>query len=444
MIALVVVGAVVSVLVSRHLHNSLDHTLRQRAVQIAQLNASAPALVTTPGALDSPVGGTQLIVEVVDRDGNIVARSLSLGGRVLTTDKSVNRAIGSGMSRYSDARLGNERIRVYSAPLADLGGPAAGGAVVVAASTHDLAETLASLHLFVFVAGILAAVLGAGVVALLMRRALRPLGRLASAATEIERTGDSRRRLPQPSSADEVGQLAGTLNAMLASLDRVREGERRFLADASHELRTPLTALRGNVAYLVRHGATPSVIAELEQDAERLARLADDLLVLSREESDAAEPGEHVSLDEIAAAAAAGEEAIDVVASEHVTVRGDRAALERAVGNLVQNARRYGPGEGRITISVEAGDGLARITVTDGGPGLQPYEAEQAFERFWRGRHDKSGSGLGLAIVRATAERHGGRAYVQGASFTIQLPALRDFSEFEGTRKEEPVEKGPP
>jgi two-component system OmpR family sensor kinase len=444
LIALVVVGAAISVLVSRHLNRSLDHTLRQRAVEIAQLNASAPALLTTPGALDSPLGGTQLIVEVVDRRGSIVARSLSLGGRVLRANAHVNSAIGSGRSGYSDARLGSERIRVYSAPLADLGGPAAGGAVVVAASTHDLEETLASLHLFVFLAGIAAAVLGAGVVALLMRRALLPLGRLATAATEIERTGDSRRRLPQPSSADEVGQLAGTLNAMLASLERAREGERRFLADASHELRTPLTALRGNVAYIARHGATPAVIAELEHDAERLARLADDLLVLSREESNAALPKEKVFLDELATSAAELEPGIEVVAPEPVVVRGDRAALGRAVDNLLQNGRRYGPPDGRITIAVEGSDGLARLSVTDEGPGLQPYEAERAFGRFWRGHHGKSGSGLGLAIVRATAERHGGRAYVEGSRFTIELPALRDLSEFEGTTGEQAAEKGPP
>jgi two-component system, OmpR family, sensor kinase len=444
LIALVVVGAAISVLVSRHLNHSLDHTLRLRAVEIAQLNASAPALLTTPGALDSPLGGTQLIVEVVDRRGSIVARSLSLGGRVLRANEPVNSAIGSGRSGYSDARLGSERIRVYSAPLADLGGPAAGGAVVVAASTHDLEETLASLHLFVFIAGIAAAVLGAGVVALLMRRALLPLGRLATAATEIERTGDSRRRLPQPSSADEVGQLAGTLNAMLASLERAREGERRFLADASHELRTPLTALRGNVAYIARHGATPAVIAELEHDAERLARLADDLLVLSREESNAALPEKEVFLDELATAAAEREGGIEVVAPEPVVVRGDRAALGRAVDNFVQNGRRYGPPDGRITIAVEGRDGLARLSVTDEGSGLQPYEAERAFERFWRGHHGKSGSGLGLAIVRATAERHGGRAYAEGARFTIELPALRDLSEFGGTTKEEAPEKGSP
>src|SRR5439155_16468074 len=100
LIALVVVGAAVSVLVARHLHHSLDHTLRQRAVGIAQLNASAPALLTTPGALDSPVGGTQLIVEVVDRNGAIVSRSLSLGGRVLHTGPLVDAAIGDARSTY--------------------------------------------------------------------------------------------------------------------------------------------------------------------------------------------------------------------------------------------------------------------------------------------------------------------------------------------------------
>ncbi|MDX6386280.1 MAG: two-component system, OmpR family, sensor kinase, partial [Gaiellaceae bacterium] len=442
LIALVVVGAAISVLVSHHLHRSLDHTLRQRAIEIAQLSASAPALLTTPGALDSPLGGTQLIVEVVDARGRIVARSLSLGGRVLPTAAMTRNAIGSGHPAYSNAQLGTERLRAYAAPLAALAGPAAGGAVVVAASTHDLGETLASLHLFALFAGLLAAALGAGVVALLMRHALRPLGRLAAAATEIELTGDSRRRLPQPASADEVGQLAGTLNAMLASLERAREGERRFLADASHELRTPLTALRGNVAYIVRHGATPAVIAELEEDAERLARLADDLLVLAREESGAALPTEHIFLDELATAVAEEDAGIDVFAPGPVVVRGDRAALERAITNLVQNGRRYGPAGGRIRLEVESSKGLASVTVADEGPGLQPYEADRAFERFWRGLHGRSGSGLGLAIVRATAERHGGRAYANGAHFTIELPVLRDLSEFDGRTTEDAPEKG--
>jgi HAMP domain-containing protein len=133
-------------------------------------------------------------------------------------------------------------VRVYVAPLAEFGGKAAGGAVIVAASTRDLGETVASLRLISVLAALVAAILAAGPVALLMRRALRPIGQLADAASEIERTGDPRRRLPEYPAADEVGRLGKTLNAMLASLEHSRDAERRFLADASHELRTPLTA----------------------------------------------------------------------------------------------------------------------------------------------------------------------------------------------------------
>src|SRR5207244_5375984 len=129
---------------------------------------------------------------------------------------------------------------------------------------------------------------------------------------------------------DEVGRLAETLNAMLASLERSRDVERRFLADASHELRTPLTALRGNVAYLTRHGATKEVLADLEHDAARLARLADDLLALSREEAAAAPRGD-VRLDTLAEDAARRDDRVDVVAPAPVTVRGDAPSLERAL-----------------------------------------------------------------------------------------------------------------
>jgi signal transduction histidine kinase len=122
-----------------------------------------------------------------------------------------------------------------------------------------------------------------------------------------------------------------------------------------------------------------------------------------------------------------------VVAAEEVSVRGDRLALERALTNLVENARRYGPADGRISIEVRAVDGRAMLSVSDEGPGLQPYQAARAFERFWRGRSDGEGSGLGLAIVRATAERRGGRAYAEGARFTIELPALSKVSESAAT-----------
>jgi two-component system sensor histidine kinase MprB len=440
LLALGVAGVAVDVLVSRHLHRSLDATLRRRAISVAQLAAAAPAVLTTPGSLESPLGGTQLSVEVVDRRGRLVARSLSLGGRVLPVQSLTRRAISGDRSGYANVTSSGERLRAYTAPLAEVGGPAAGGAVVVAADEQDLQATLERLHRFVIGAGLAAAALGALAVGLLMGRALRPLRRLADAAAEIEQTGDAGRRLPEPGTRDEVAALASTLNAMLRSLEHARDAERRLLADASHELRTPLTALLGNVGYLARHGATPDLIAELEADAARLARLAEDLLAISREES-AEPPSEHVRLDELARRVARGR--VHAEAERPVSVVGDRVALERALTNLIGNAERYGPPGGRIDVAAEQHDGWARLTVADEGSGLTGEEAEAAFDRFWRGRHDSPGSGLGLAIVRATAERHGGRAYADGSRFTIELPALRDVSE-SGARTATVPKKGSP
>ena len=423
LIAVVVLGSALDVLVARHLRHDLDRNLRTRAVDVAQLAASAPALVTAPGTLDAQTGA---LVEVVDRRDRIVARSLSLGGRVLPRDLA-QQTIVSGRARYRNVDLGDDEVRVYAAPLAQVAG---GGAVLVATSTKDLNQTVDTLHGLTLLAALLAAGAGAVAAALLVRGALQPLARLDRAAGEIERTGDPSRRLPDPHRADEVGRLASTLNAMLESLERAREGERRFLADASHELRTPLTALRGNVQHLARHGATPELVADLQADAERLARLADDLLTLSREEA-SPPPGDVVRLDELARASAA-----DHVTAEAVTVTADRDALERALANLVENARRHG--RGRVSVAVTAVDGRARVVVADEGSGVAAADRERVFERF-----EGDGTGLGLAIVRATAERHGGAASVDGARFTIELP-LRKPSETSRQAAGDEPRKGTP
>jgi signal transduction histidine kinase len=253
----------------------------------------------------------------------------------------------------------------------------------------------------------------------LTRRALLPLTRLSSGARDIAATGDAARRLPAPDAADEVAELAGTLNAMLDSLERAREAERRFVGDASHELRTPLTALRGNIDYLARHGPDESVLADLEGDAARLSELLDDLLALAREDAASPARGEPVDLAEVARAAAEPGTRVDAVS---VTVLGERPALERAAGNLLRNARRHG--RGTVTVSVRREGDRALLAVSDEGHGLTPEEATHAFERFWRGSGARGeGSGLGLAIVRSIAERHGGRVSTDGATFTIDLPA---------------------
>ena len=423
-LATVVLGITAVVLAEREQASSRDAALRAGATQVAQLSASAPALLTAPGALEGRVGGRGLLVEVVDRKGRIVARSASLGGGVLGTPAEISDVIASGRPRYSSTRLGGEPVRLFRAPLADIGaGPAAGGAVLVATGTEDDERTAHRLRVLVLLAAAGAAVIAIAIALVLTRRALRPLTSLSAAAREIGDTGDATRRLPPAGSRDEVGALSETLNAMLASLERAREAERRFVADASHELRTPLTALRGNAAYVAQHGANADVLADIEQDAARLARLLDDLLALAREDAADPRPAQSVRLDQLALARAGAR--VSVHAPAPVTVRGDAEALGRAIGNLVDNALLHGPVNGVVTVDVSEAEGRAYLTVSDEGPGLHGDDAQHAFERFWRGSGTDRppGSGLGLAIVRATAERHGGSVRAEGAVFTLDLPS---------------------
>jgi two-component system OmpR family sensor kinase len=438
-LAVALLAVAVPALLQRQLTGELDRSLRGRAVEVARLASATPALLTDPGALEGRLTGGALFVQVVDRSGRIVARSGGLGGRLLPAGAPLRAALGARRAAsFGDDKLGPDPIRVYAAPLGELGGgSAAGGAVIVAGTTSDIHETLDRTRRLVLLCALAAAALAALTATLLTRRALRPLGRLSSGARKIERTGDASERLPVPATRDEVGELARTLNAMLASLERARESEQRFVADASHELRTPLTALRGNAAYVARHGAEPGVLADIEADAARLASLLDDLLALAREDAAAPAQGEALDVGELVREIAATDENAEVVVepgAEAAAVRAEPVALQRAVSNLVRNARTHGPAGGLITITVAlagAGDGArARVIVADEGPGLTADEAVQAFERFWRGPGARSGgSGLGLAIVRAIAERHGGTISADGSRFVLELPAIRELSE---------------
>jgi signal transduction histidine kinase len=428
-VAVVVLGVAVLTQLGDQLEGSLDTSLRERAVDVARLAASTPDLLTEPGTLEGRLGGSELLVQVVDRRGRIVARSSGLGSRVLPQTPEVTAALRDRRAGYGDASLGTDPIRLYTAPLGELGrGSAAGGAVIVAGTTTGMDDTLATTRRFVLIAAVVAALLAAALATYFGHRALAPLRRLSAGARGIELSGDASERLPEPPARDEVGELADTLNAMLASLQRAREVEQRFVGDASHELRTPLTALRGNAAYVARHGADPDALADIEADAARLSALLDDLLALAREDAAAPVRGETVDLADIARDADA--EPLGVPA----LVRGERPALERAVANLVRNAHKHG--QGRVTVTTAVVGDRARITVADEGPGLPPALAADAFDRFWRGPSARGeGSGLGLAIVRAIAERHGGSVRVDGAAFTIELPALTDVSNGDRTTR---------
>ena len=256
--------------------------------------------------------------------------------------------------------------------------------MLVAASTADIESTVHQLSLLLLLVG-----LGAVLVGGARRGAPDPAARGRSPGPllfggGIEQSGDASTRLATPDSPQEVGELARTLNSMLAAIESSRERERRLLADASHELRTPLTALIGNVEYLARHGADPDVVAELQGDVGRLRRLVGDILVLERE-SAAAAPRRALRLDRLVVEDS-GRDATACAPRWRgpITVIGEDDALARAIENLLENAAVHGPDRGRVELALRRDGASALIEVTDEGEGFPAGEEELAFGRFWR------------------------------------------------------------
>src|SRR5262245_22184921 len=227
-VAVAALGVAAQHVLDHELRPSQDRAPRAQATNSARLNASAPALLTAPGALESPSGGQQLLVEVVDARRRIVARSSALGGRLLEDDPLLTGAIGRGRSGFGRVVVSGEPMRLFAAPLPASAGPASGGAVLVAATVGEIERTTERVRTLIVVSASGAAALGALLAAALTGRGLRPLRRLTAAAGDIERTGDASRRLP-PAEGGEVGELTRTLNAMLAALESSRDSERRFL-----------------------------------------------------------------------------------------------------------------------------------------------------------------------------------------------------------------------
>jgi signal transduction histidine kinase len=230
-------------------------------------------------------------------------------------------------------------------------------------------------------------------------------------------------RLPIPQSRDELSRLAETLNEMLARLESAVEHERRFVDDASHELRTPLAALRAELELALRHPRSKEelerALSSASDDAVRLSRLAEDLLLFARydqgqlglrREAVAAE----VLLDEVAAryARRAQESGrpVRVERADDVLVDGDPARLEQALDNLVENA--FAHGAGAVELAAIRRNGRVELHVTDEGGGVPPDFLPRAFDRFSRGDEGRAGAGtgLGLAIVDLVARAHGGEA----------------------------------
>ena len=276
----------------------------------------------------------------------------------------------------------------------------------------------------------------------LARRALRPVEQMTRAAEriEVENLAD---RLVEPGTADEVGHLARTLNAMLERIRSGVEQQRRLVDDASHELRTPLAAMRAELDVSLRTDdltpAARSVLESVRDEVDRLGRTVDDLLTLASIDQGRLELAtEAVELDQVAMRA--GDALRPLAARRSITIRvngspaairGDPERLRQAFGNLIDNAVKFSPDGGVVEVRTSAANGTARVTISDDGPGVAEDDRERIFERFYRADPSRTrataGSGLGLSIARDIAEAHGGRLDYEpraphGSAFSIELP----------------------
>jgi signal transduction histidine kinase len=276
----------------------------------------------------------------------------------------------------------------------------------------------------------------------LARRAMRPVDRMTRTAQAIGQSADHSRRLAEPKERDELGRLAATFNEMLDRLDHSFNTQQRFLADASHELRTPLAAIRTNVEALLRGAVEQPAerdasLRAIARETDRMGRLVSDLLALAH--ADAGQPlvRRTVELDALLLDVYQQErrlaDGVDLRLGEldQVAVEGDPDRLKQLLLNLVDNALRYTPPGGVVTLDLERRDGTALLRVSDTGLGIPPEHLSRIFERFYRVDQPRSrkagGTGLGLAICKWVAEAHGGRIEVQskpgeGSAFTVTLP----------------------
>ncbi len=331
-----------------------------------------------------------------------------------------------------------EQVRLIAVPVA------AGGkrfVAVVGASLEDREEALETLAGALLIGGPLLLLIASGVAYAVARAALRPVEAMRERAGDVS-AAQAGARLPLPEARDEIHRLGVTLNAMLARLELALERERRFVADASHELRTPISILKGELEF-ASDDSQPleevrGAVRSAAEEADRLAQLAEDLLVIARSDQGRlpvrTAPLETGELFERLAARFAARShngrKILVSADDELTVEADPRRIEQALGNLIDNALRYG--RGAVALLAKESNGLVELHVLDEGDGFPDslLALGGAFERFRRGDDARAGAGLGLAIVQAIARAHGGEAHLAnlpygGADAWISLPRVR-------------------
>jgi len=426
-VAFVAAGAYVTV--RMQLQSSLDSQLLERAeTASSQIDQITQELDDVPVAL---IGVSDVRVASVRADG--VVRFLDQGDRIRLGTPELEVARGESPQSIRTVDADGTRYRVVTVPA--VGRP--GEALVIAQSLEPQQRTLTRLGLVCLLIGLAgigtAALVGWGVA----RNGLRPVRRLTSDVERIARTEDL---APLPVEGDdEVARLATAFNHMLSSLAASRDRQRQLVADAGHELRTPLTSLRTNIDLLTQAGegsaqglsdrAWSELLDDVRAQIEELTTLIGDLVELARDEPMPPVVAT-VELHEVleVAVARVRRRAPGVtfrLEADPWYVEGEAGAIERALTNLLDNAAKWSPPAGTVTVSLAGGV----VTIDDEGSGIDEADLPYVFERFYRASESRAmpGSGLGLAIVAQVAQRHAGtvaagRSPSGGTRMTFALP----------------------
>jgi two-component system sensor histidine kinase MprB len=430
-IAIVLASVVVYFIVRSELRAQVDRTLRNDAAQIAALPRLFAVRAFPPNiyALDVPPPVNIGYFQLVSRNGDVIIPEgyVSPTPKIPVSSKVLLVAAGKAPAYFYDTRLGGVDTRVFTMP-STFTTPAA---IQVIQQLSSVDNELARIRLWLLLVAIGGIALASGAGLFVARATLRPLRELSDTAERVRATRDLSQRI-EIEGTDEIGTLASTFNAMLASLDDASQRQRQLVQDASHELRTPLTSLRTNIEVLATaESLPPSERAQLLRDVvEQLGEMTElvgELTELAR----GAEGDSHledVRLDLITEDAIRRTERnhpeIPIVAELAPTsIVGQPASLERAIGNLLDNAAKWSPAGSPVEVHLADGE----LTVRDHGPGIAEEDVPHVFERFYRATSARGmpGSGLGLAIVRQVAEAHSGSIAVEPAEGGGTLMRLR-------------------
>lgn len=419
--AVIVVSLAAYFATQDRVRGQIDDSLQSRSVMVGD----APSLPHSgPGDGDhggdgggvvgapDPFGSTDTFFQVIDGSGTVVRAPTNQQTTIPVGSDDIAVAAGQRGPFLHDTNANGVHLRVLTS------GGQNGEAVQIGRSLAEVDASLSDLRLILFgVSG--AGVLLAALVGLLVaHRALRPVARLTAAAEHVAATQEFDAPI-DVQRKDEIGRLAGAFNAMLGALHESRLQQRQLVADASHELRTPLTSVRTNIDFLLRAqdlGAEEreELLRHVRSELEELTKVVQELVELASEQRPDAQSFEDVRLDQLAAsvverAARRSGYQIALESSPNVVV-GNYGLLERAAGNLVDNAVKWSPAGTSIEVKADGG----MVTVRDHGPGIADADRPRVFDRFYRAEaaRGKPGSGLGLAIVKQIIEAHGGRVWV--------------------------------